>query len=110
MSLVSQYTCLFSDVPTCTNVLRHDMEVKETRPIKLINQTKGEMMKKEADDLLQNGLAKVSASPWSSSCLLVAKSDGSPWFISDFRKVLFEIPTFCLEWRIVWITWEQPSL
>lgn len=32
-------------------------------------------------------LARPSSSPWCSPCLLEGKPDGSPWFITDFRKV-----------------------
>ncbi|CAL9693082.1 unnamed protein product [Knipowitschia caucasica] len=44
-------------------------------------------MKQEAEHLLANGLAKHSTSAWSSPCLLEEKPDGSPRFITDFRKV-----------------------
>lgn len=44
-------------------------------------------MKGEVEYLLQHGLAKPSSSPWSSPCLVEKKSDGSPRFITDFRKV-----------------------
>jgi len=48
---------------------------------------KREVMKKECEYLLENGLARPSHNPWSSPCLLAPKSDGSPRFCSDFRKV-----------------------
>lgn len=44
-------------------------------------------MKKEIDYLVQNGFAIPSCSPWSSPCLLDTKSDISPRFCTDFRKV-----------------------
>lgn len=44
-------------------------------------------MKQEVAYLLENGLAKRSASPWSSPCLLVAKPDGTHRFCTDYRKV-----------------------
>ncbi len=44
-------------------------------------------MKKEVTYLLENGLAKPSSSSWSSPCLLTPKSDGTPRFCTDFRKV-----------------------
>lgn len=44
-------------------------------------------MKTETEYLLKHGFATSSSSPWSSPCLLEAKSDGSPRFITDFRKV-----------------------
>lgn len=44
-------------------------------------------MKQEAEYLLRNGLAKHSSSAWSSPCLIEGKPDGSPRFITDYRKV-----------------------
>lgn len=89
--LIHNFPCLFSDVPTRTTVLKHDIDVKDARPIKQhpyrVNPMKRELMKKEAEYLLQHGLAMTSSSPWSSPCLLEAKSDGSPRFITDFQKV-----------------------
>lgn len=94
VDLVYRFACLFNDVPTRTTVLKHDIELKEPkdqRPIKQhpyrANQVKRELMKTEVEYPLQNGLATPSSSPWSSPCLVEAKSDGSPRFITDFRKV-----------------------
>jgi len=39
------------------------------------------------DYLVEHGFAVPSSSPWSSTCLLDAKSDGCPRFCTDFRKV-----------------------
>lgn len=44
-------------------------------------------MKQETEYLLQNNLATHSHSPWSSPCLVETKPDGSPRFITDYRKV-----------------------
>lgn len=44
-------------------------------------------MKREAEYLLENGLAKPGLSPWSSPCLLAPNSDGTPLFLPDFHKV-----------------------
>ena len=41
----------------------------------------------EVKFLLDQGMVIPSHSPWSSPCLLSPKSDGSPWFCTDFRKV-----------------------
>lgn len=81
--LVASFPCLFNDVPTQTTVIKQDIDVKGARPIKQhpyrVNPTKRALMKQETNYLLQNGLATPSLSPW---C-----SDGSPRFITDFRKV-----------------------
>ncbi|KAM8771398.1 retrovirus-related Pol polyprotein from transposon 297 [Acanthopagrus schlegelii] len=37
--------------------------------------------------MLDNGIAQPSSSSWASPCLLVPKSDNTPRFCSDFRKV-----------------------
>lgn len=37
--------------------------------------------------MLQHGIAEMSAGSWSSPCLLVEKSDHTPRFCTDFRKV-----------------------
>ena len=52
-----------------------------------VNPAKRKLMEGEALYLLQNGLAIPSSSPCSSPCLLEIKSDGSPRFITDYRKV-----------------------
>lgn len=91
LDLVKQFPCLFNDVPSRTNVLKHDIDVKGARPMKQhhyrVNPVKRALMKQEAQYLIQHGLAIPSSSPWSSPCLLEAKTDGSPRFITDFRKV-----------------------
>lgn len=74
-----------------TTVLKHDIDVQNAKPIKQhpyrVNPTKRLLMKQDSEYLLQHGLAEPSQSPWSSPCLLEAKPDGSPRFITDFRKV-----------------------
>lgn len=52
-----------------------------------VNPVKRAQMKTETEYLLQHGFARHSSSPWSSPCLIEAKSDGSPRFITDYRKV-----------------------
>ena len=91
VNLVTEFRCLLSNVPTQTTLIRHDIDVKDAKPIKQhpyrINPIKRALMKKETDCLLQHGFAKPSSSAWSSPCLLEAKSDGSSRFVTDFRKV-----------------------
>ena len=91
IQLVTAYPEIFGDVPTRTNVLEHDIDVGRARPIKQhayrVNPVKRALMVKEAEYLLAHGMARPSSSPWSSPCLLQAKSDGSPRFCTDYRKV-----------------------
>ncbi len=90
-ALIETFPTIFSDVPSQTNVLFHDIDVGDTSPIMQhpyrVNPFKREMMKSEIGYMLQNGLAVSSQSAWSSPCLLVPKSDGSFRFCTDYRKI-----------------------
>ncbi|CAJ1087392.1 uncharacterized protein LOC118469438 [Xyrichtys novacula] len=91
IALIDNFKCLFGDVPTRTTVLQHDIDVNGAKPIRQhpyrLNPVKRQLMKKETDYLLKHGLAVPSSSAWSSPCLLEKKSDGTPRFITDLRKV-----------------------
>ncbi|KAK7926200.1 hypothetical protein WMY93_008510 [Mugilogobius chulae] len=91
VALLQSYPSLLGDTPSRTSVLEHDIDVCSAAPIKQhayrCPLPKREAMKKEVQYLLENGLAKPSHSPWSSPCLLAPKSDGTPRFCTDFRKV-----------------------
>lgn len=90
LTLTNRFSCLFQDVPSRTTVAQYDTDVGHAKPIKQhaypVNPVKRELMKKEAEYLLQHGLAVPSSSPWSSLCLLETKPGGSPRLITDFRK------------------------
>lgn len=89
--LIHSHGELFSDIPSRTTLVSHDVDVAGHPPIKQhayrINPTKREIMQEEVKYLLDNGLAVPSSSGWSSPCLLVPKSDGSIRFCTDYRKV-----------------------
>lgn len=91
LNLLHSYPSLFGDVPSRTNVCEHDINVGDATPIKQhayrCPMGKREVMRKEVSYLVENGLAKPSHSPWSSPCLLTPKSDGTPRFCTDYRKV-----------------------
>lgn len=74
-----------------TNVLQHDIDVSDSTLIKQhpyrVNPIKRQLMQKEIEYLLTNGLAVPSSSSWSSPCLLVPKVDLTPRFCTDYRKV-----------------------
>ena len=67
VQLISDFPNLFSDTPTQTTVLTHDIDVGHSPPIRQhpyrVNATKRTAMKKEVEYLLCNGLAKPSHSP-----------------------------------------------
>ncbi len=89
--LIQSFLGLFSDVPTQTKAIKHDIEVNEHSPIKQnayrVNPAKRKVIESEVKYLMENGLAVPSSSAWSSPCLLVPKPDGSHRFCTDYRKV-----------------------
>ncbi|XP_049912636.1 uncharacterized protein LOC126397732 [Epinephelus moara] len=91
IQLIENYPTLFSDTPSRTTVLSHDVDVENHPPIKQhayrANPTKRSLLENEVEYLLENGLAVPSSSAWSSPCLLVPKSDRTPRFCTDYRKV-----------------------
>lgn len=91
VKLISEFKCIFNDKPTLTNVIQHDIDVKDACPIQQhayrVNSVKHSVMRQEVNYLLDNGLAKPSSSLWSSPCILVPKPDGYFRFCTDFRKV-----------------------
>lgn len=93
VNLIQLHVSLFSDVPTQTHVLQHDIVVGDSPPIKQhayrMNPDTHLRLQKQVNYMLENGIAEPSCSSWSSSCLLAVKFDGSDlWrFCTDFRKV-----------------------
>jgi len=89
--LVGSYEHLFSDSPTQTNVIFHDVDVGDASPIKQhpyrTNPIKQQHMEKEIRYLLENGFIEPSKSNWSSPCILVPKPDGSYRLCTDYRKL-----------------------
>ncbi|KAL2078791.1 hypothetical protein ACEWY4_026476 [Coilia grayii] len=91
LGLVHQFPELFGDVPKQTHVLKHDIDVGSADPIKQhpyrVNPAKREVLRREVEYMLANGIAEHSISSWSSPCLLVAKPDHTFRFCTDYRRV-----------------------
>ena len=91
ISLIEDNLLLFSDHPSQTSVLYHDIDVEGHKPIKQhayrVNPTKRSIMQQEVSYLVEHGLAVPSTSAWSSPCVLVPKPDNTFRFCNDFRKV-----------------------
>ena len=89
--VLDEYPQLFSDVPSRTDVVEHDVDVGDTVPIKQspyrTNPTKTKHMDSEIEYMLQNGIVEPSNSAWSSPCILVPKPDKTNRFCTDYRKV-----------------------
>ena len=91
MFLIQEFPMLFSDTPTRTHLLEHDIDVGESLPLRQrfyrVSQQKKKHIDKEVAYLLENGLAEPSSSAWASPCLLVGKPDGTSRFCTDYRKL-----------------------
>lgn len=91
IELVSSFPTLFSDVPTRTSAIEHDIDVGMAQPVKQhayrVNPIKRKLLQKEVNYLLDHNLAEPSFSSWSSPCILVSKSDNSYRFCTDYRKL-----------------------
>lgn len=83
VSLIHEFPSLFADNLSQTNVLFHDIDVMIAAPIKQhpyrVNPLKREMMRKEVNYLLEQGLAATSLSPWSLPCFFCAEVR---WYLS----------------------------
>jgi len=91
ISIIRKYENLFSDVPSCTSLIEHDIDVGDSLPIKQhayrVSPEKRTQLQHEVNFMLENDIAEPSFSPWSSPCLLVKKTDGTFRFCTDFRRV-----------------------
>jgi hypothetical protein len=89
--LILEYLHIFSDHPTRTNVLEHDIDVGDAKPVKIppyrLSPVKKLALDKEVQYMLNHGIIEPSQSEWSSPCLLVPKPNGTYRVVQDFRKV-----------------------
>lgn len=90
-TLIQDFPSLFSDTPSQTHLIKHDIDVGEVSPIRQrfyrVSQEKRKHVDAEVQYLLDHGLAEPSASAWASPCLLVNKPDGTFRFCTDYRKL-----------------------
>ncbi|XP_066946102.1 uncharacterized protein [Macrobrachium rosenbergii] len=90
--LLLKYESVCSDTPGNCNIILHDIKLfPNTSPIRQpyyrIVGEKLQLMKREVEYLLNNGLASPSCSPWASYCILVAKPNGKVRMCTDYRRV-----------------------
>ena len=106
-SIIQSYPSLFSDTPSRTHLIEHDVDVGDAQPIKQrfyrLSSDRKEVLDSEVHYMLENGIAEPSFSAWSSPCLLVKKPDSTFRPCTDFRKVnaitkpdVYPLPRF---WR-----------
>ena len=89
--LIHECEHLFSDIPTRTDKIYHDLIVEDSKPIKQhpyrLNPLKQKYLRDEVKYLLENNFIEPSQSNYSSPCILVSKSNGTYRMCTDYRKV-----------------------
>lgn len=89
--LINSYLSLFSDAPTQTHLIKHDIDVGVAEPIKQrfyrMSDDKRRQLEAEVEYMLDNGIAEPCSSNWASPHLLVKKADASLRPCTDYRKV-----------------------
>ena len=89
--LLQECKDLFSDVPSRTDQIYHDVDVGDAAAVKQhphrLNPSKQKFLKEEIKYLLENDFIEPSSSSWSSPCILVPKPDGSYHMCTDYKKV-----------------------
>lgn len=90
-SMLTEFSVLFSDTPSRTHLIEHDIDVGDVKPVRQrfyrVSFDKRQKFEAEVNYMLENNIAKPSFSDWASPCLLVGKSDGTQRFCTDYRRV-----------------------
>ena len=95
--IVSKFQRTLTDIPGRTDVLKHDIRLPHTKPLK-VHQYPTPFRAKEAiekgiENMLEQEIIRPSISPYCSRITVVSKSDGNIRLCIDIRK-LNSITTF----------------
>ncbi|XP_063061560.1 uncharacterized protein LOC134454470 isoform X2 [Engraulis encrasicolus] len=90
-ALIKEFPSLFSDTPTQTDLISHDIDVGNAPPVRQrfyrVSGERRQLLENEVRYLMDNDLAERSYSSWTSPCILVKKANGSNRFCTDYRKL-----------------------
>ena len=90
-NLVNEFSDVFSNQPGRTNVIEHRIILTTNKPIRQcpyrIPQAYREKVKKEIEEMEENGIIRKSKSEWASPLVIVPKKDGSLRLCVDFRRL-----------------------
>lgn len=80
IDLIEKYCVLFGDTPTQTDLLDHDIEVGDAKPIRQhsyrVNSGKHRFLDEEVQYMLDNEIAEISNFSWASPCLFLTSMYG----------------------------------
>ena len=86
-----QFPKVFSETPGLTSWVEHDIDVGDSKPIKLppyrLNPQRQAALDKELKYMIDHGLIKRAYSEWCSPVTLQPKPDGKVRLCVDFRKI-----------------------
>ncbi|XP_047478945.1 uncharacterized protein LOC125032028 [Penaeus chinensis] len=90
-TLIDSWTDIFSDIPGCTSLIKHNIELTSTEiirakryPIPVHLQSH---FREEVDQLYEQGIIRLSSSPYCSPVVMVKKADGTYRMAIDFRAI-----------------------
>ena len=90
---------MFSDLPGCTDVVEHEIELLSDKPVKMkpyaLPFHSEDVVKREVDKMLQMGVIQESNSPYASPIVLVKKKDNLIRFCIDFSPYQFDYGWKC---------------
>ncbi|KAL8626013.1 hypothetical protein ACOMHN_012605 [Nucella lapillus] len=89
--LVEEYSDVFTDAPSCTNLETCRVKLSSKSPIRTrqypLPYSQRETIKEEVKAMISMGAIEPSVSPYSSPIVLVKKKDGKIRFCVDYRKL-----------------------
>jgi len=90
-TLLVQYTDIFTDVPSITNVSEHVIQLTTTKLIKgrayTLPMALRETLDKEIDNMLAIGIIEESTAAYASPVFMVGRPDGTKRVCVDYRKL-----------------------
>ncbi len=90
-ALLMEYKDVFKNTPGKTNLIEHDVDIEEARPVKQrpyrVNPKKNEIIEAEVAYMLQHKMVEPCSSEWSSPVTLVSKPGGSVRLCIDYREL-----------------------
>ena len=89
--LLNNFGSVFSDKPGRTDMAEHSIITEQTLPVRRppyrLPHAYKELVKKELDEMLENGIIEATSSEWASPIVMVRKKDASLRMCVDYRRL-----------------------